>query len=147
MTERVVLALRELADALEELSEREPGTSGGASLSVFSALQTVVRPTSSTSPPRSMTLGSGRASTAGREPNGSSVQYHTDVRLYLVLSNPRRPDVIGLYSGQWKFLEEQLAGGRLSGSEARLRKVESQEQAERMWADHFPNRAMPMLTL
>ncbi|OLQ14595.1 hypothetical protein AK812_SmicGene1219 [Symbiodinium microadriaticum] len=117
MTERVVLALRELADALEELQVESPWLwEGQASQS---------RPVAA--PQRAQSLVT--PASAGREPCGSSVQYHSDLRLYLVLANPKQPANVGLFRGQWKTLEASLEGGRLSGSSARLRRVPDEATA------------------
>lgn len=135
MTERVVLALRELADALEELQVESPWLwEGQASQS---------RPVAAPQRARSLVT----PASAGREPCGSSVQYHSDLRLYLVLANPKQPANVGLFRGQWKTLEASLEGGRLSGSSARLRRVPDEATAREIWSSHFPNKALPILQL
>ena len=136
MTERVVLALRELADALEELQVESPWlweTSGFG------------RPRPGDGPREAQTPV--RSTRVGLEPCGSSVQYHLDERLYLVLSNPRQPTNVGLFRGQWRTLEASLVGGRLSGSSARLRRVPDEAKAREIWSLHFPNVPLPMLRL
>ena len=115
MAERVVLALRELADALEELQAESPAVWTGQCLTPPSCGGS--RASASPSPgPRASTW----SPAVGREPSGSSVQYHKDHRLYLVLACPRKPELVGLFRGEWKNLEAKLPGGRLSGSSARL---------------------------
>ena len=142
MTERVVLALRELADALEELQEESPAVWTGQGVTPqprvsgrASASPSPGQPAFRSSPPVS------------KEPCSSSVQYHKDLRLYLVLTCPRKPELVGLFRGEWKTLEAVLPGGRLSGSSARLRRVPDVETARQIWSSLFPDRALPELQL
>ena len=120
-------ALRELADALEELEVDSPWVLTGAAQ------------TASAADPQASASASAPNLEQGKVPCGSSVQYHTNQRLYLVLANPESLEKIGLFTGQWKTLEASLRGGRLSGSGARLRKVDSKSQAQDMWRAHLPD--------
>ena len=98
MAQRVVLALRELAVALEELQLESPwlfvgergeeasGTLGGPS------------------PPSTSTA------SAATGPTASSVAYHSDRRLYLVLVWPGDESKAGLYVCKWRQLEALLPG-------------------------------------
>ena len=134
MTGRVVLALRELADALEELQVESPWLLCEAS--------PVQQGPAGRAPGTQQPVA---PSSAGRVPCGSSVQYHSDERLYLVLSNPRQPSRVGLFRGLWRILEASLEGGRLSGSSARLRRVPDEATAREIWFSHFPDQPLPML--
>ena len=82
---------------------------------------------------------------------GSTVCYHGDLRHYIVLECPGRPGFIGYVAGPaattWKKIEKLLPGGRLSGSQARLRRVQSRRQAEELWHASFPNVPMPNLPM
>ena len=130
MAQRVVLALRELAVALEELQLESPwlfvgergeetsGTPGG--------------------PAPSPTSGASAAS----GPTASGVAYHSDLRLYLVLVWPGDESRAGLYVCKWRQLEALLPGQALAGSAARLRRVNSVAQAEQLWTQEFPGRVL-----
>ena len=135
-----MLALRVLADALEELQAENPAVWTGRGVTP----QPRGRGLASTSPSPGPQASSGSPQ-GGREPCGSSVQYHKDQRLYLVLTCPRKSELVGLFRGEWKTLEAMLPGGRLSGSSARLRRVPDVETARQIWSSHFPDRALPDL--
>ena len=81
-----------------------------------------------------------------RPATASSVAYHRDVRHYVILVNPDS-DIIGYVVGEgapaWRWIEKTLKGQRLAGSGARLRRVQSEAQAEEIWRQTFPNTPMP----
>ena len=80
---------------------------------------------------------------------GSTVAYHRDVRCYLVFSNPHDPKSVGFWKGEnpstWKRIEATLKNQSLAGSGARLRRVDSKQQAEELWKKSFPSRPMPVV--
>ena len=82
---------------------------------------------------------------------GSDVAYHSDQRLYLIFVHPDRPELVGLVAGEggrtWVRIEATLRGGRLAGSGARLRRVPSVEEAQRLWNQVHPDRPLPRVPL
>ncbi|CAE7853527.1 unnamed protein product, partial [Symbiodinium sp. KB8] len=148
-------ALRELAAALEEVEEEErwevvsavgraaagvrtQPVSEAASAEAKSASKPYAKQPSA--PSSEAPVESGRAS-------GSHVAYHEDWRHYVILANPKKPDLIGYISGPgattWKRIEKALPTGKLCTSAARLRRVESENQARQVWAEAHGNREMP----
>ncbi|CAE7566198.1 unnamed protein product, partial [Symbiodinium microadriaticum] len=148
-------ALRELAAALEEVEEEErwevvsavgraaagvrtQPVSEAASAEAKSASKPDAKQPSA--PSSEAPVESGRAS-------GSHVAYHEDWRHYVILANPKKPDLIGYISGPgattWKRIEKALPTGKLCTSAARLRRVESENQARQVWAEAHGNREMP----
>ena len=114
----MVLALRELALALEEspfVGVRETASQGASSAA---------------------------AAGGSAPPNASSVAHHQDRRLYLVLSWPGDEEKTGLYVGLWKDMEARLPNRSLAGCGVRLRRVESQAQAQAIWATSPPGRLL-----
>lgn len=74
-----------------------------------------------------------------------------DWRQYVIFSNPNRPEAVGFVEGAgvatWIKIEKTLRGGKLYGSGARLRRVQSRAEAEQQWVKAFPYRPMPNLNL
>ena len=159
MSRRLQAALRELAAALEEVEEEErwevvsavgraaagvrtQPVSEAASAEAKSASKPDAKQPSA--PSSEAPVESGRAS-------GSHVAYHEDWRHYVILANPKKPDLIGYISGPgattWKRIEKALPTGKLCTSAARLRRVESENQARQVWAEAHGNREMPALKL
>ena len=71
-----------------------------------------------------------------------------DVRCYVVIANPADSSTLGFWSGPnpqtWRLLESKLKGKRLLGSGARLRRVQSLEEAKQIWATAHPSRTKPI---
>ena len=78
---------------------------------------------------------------------GSDVVYHVDWRHYIVVANPTGElgYVCGPAASTWPCLEKRLRGGKLAGSGARLRRVESQKEAEEVWKKAHGEKPMPHL--
>lgn len=145
MSERLQKALRELALALEEVDSEswelvtsEPGTTSVSETLTESLpkARDKVEPAHSTS-----SLGTGATA--------SNIAYHEDYRHYIITKHPLNQ--VGYLSGPgattWKKLEKTLPGNRLAGSGARLRRVESREEAQRIWTMAFGQIPMPNLEL
>jgi len=78
---------------------------------------------------------------------GSVVARQAADRIYIVVANPRDPDRVGIFVGKWRTLEGALPGGRLYDSAARLRRVESVDEARAVWARAHPDIPMPTFRL
>jgi hypothetical protein len=128
MAQRVVFALRELADALEELQVESP----------WLFVDERGRGTDTAAGPAPSVA----ASSPGPSSAASSVAYHQDERLYLVLAWPSDDTKTGLYIGKWKDLEARLPGRHLAGSAVKLRRVESRAQAEEIWLKERPGKLL-----
>ena len=130
MAQRVVFALRELAEALEVLQLESPG--------LFEREQgeaTRAAPGGPVPSPAS-------ATSASSGPTASSVAYHSDLRLYLVLVWPGDETKAGRYVCTGRQLEVLLPGQALAGAAAKLKRVTSRSQAEELWSREFPGRAL-----
>ena len=171
MSDRISRALRELADALDDEAWEVTRPATGADTQARELLQVVrgrlERPPHGTSTsrrastsvenPRETASGPGgtpssEVEAAGaRDTTGSSVAYHQDSRIYVILSNPKKPWMVGVISGPSPetclLIERNLPGGRLSGSSARLRRVPSLQVAAELRERHHPGMQLPQLRL
>jgi hypothetical protein len=139
MSERLEAALAELTAALADFrldqdeGARGEGAAGGARV------------------PGAKPKAAPKRGAAQRVATGSDVAYHNDQRLYLILVHPERPELVGLVAGEgartWVRIEATLRGGRLAGSGARLRRVPSVEEAQRLWTQVHPDRPLPRVPL
>lgn len=122
----VVSALRELANALEELTGDEwervgpsLSTLSGASSAAASAVELL---------PSAPTLG--------------------DQRTYVVWSVPGRQELAGIYQGEgvntWHQVEKRLPNQKLAGSGAQLRRCDHLDQASNLWREKKGNRPAPL---
>ena len=150
---------RELLQVVRGRLERPPhgtSTSRRASTSVENPRETASGPGGTPSSPfpsgPTVASSSSEVEAAGaRDTTGSSVAYHQDSRIYVILSNPKKPWMVGVISGPspetWLLIERNLPGGRLSGSSARLRRVPSLQVAAELWERHHPGMQLPQLRL
>jgi len=80
---------------------------------------------------------------------GSHVAYHKDIRCYVVLENPNNQASLGFWRGPspqtWRQIERTLKNGELRYSNARLRRVQSLQEAEELWQSVHPGRKMPVV--
>ena len=80
---------------------------------------------------------------------GSHVAYHEDIRCYIVLENPNDQTSLGFWQGPaphtWRRIERTLKNGELWGSKARLRRVQTRQEAEELWQTVHPGRKMPVV--
>lgn len=148
MRARVAKALEDLAKAIREESPEDWEVVGG------SATASVNYQTEETKvveePEEAKQLPIFPRDPAG-EATGSSVSYRPGIRCYVVLSNPHQPNSVGFWRGPapetWLEIERNLKGGALKGSGARLRRVQDQDEAEKIWRQTFPCREMPLVHL
>ncbi len=155
MSDRLSRAVSELAAALREIEEiREwevvgetspersqyearPGSSGEAGLLSRTEVSQV--------------SGETKQEVRTKEPCGSDIAYKGDWRCYIILQNPADPSIEGFVEGPnpetWRHIEGRLAGRKLRGSGARLRRVENRAEAEKVWKSVFPKKPMPQVTL
>lgn len=123
----------------EVKSEVKTYTAGGAG-----SVEPVVKSSVGTS----SALLQGPVQPAPAGPSASHIAYHPDVRCYVVIANPADSSALGFWSGPnpqtWRLLESKLKGKRLLGSGARLRRVQSLEEAKQIWATAHPSRTMPI---
>ena len=123
----------------EVKSEVKTYTAGGAGS---------VEPVVKSSVGASSALLQGPVQPAPAGPSASHIAYHPDVRCYVVIANPADSSTLGFWSGPnpqtWCLLESKLKGKRLLGSGARLRRVQSLEEAKQIWATAHPSRTMPI---
>lgn len=141
MSSRLSQALRELAAALEETeSEKWELVSGAPEAPKEAATPEVKSGGRDSSPARP-------AGSTAISACGSDVVYHVDWRHYIVVANPTGElgYVCGPAASTWPRLEKRLRGGKLAGSGARLRRVESQKEAEEVWKKAHGEKPMPHL--
>lgn len=66
----------------------------------------------------------------------------------MVLNNNYSPASVGCWEGPrpetWNRLLQTLRGGALLGSGAKLMRVGNRQVAERVWAEAYPDRRMPV---
>ena len=156
MSRRLQAALRELAAALEEVEEEERwevvSAVGRAAAGVRTQPVSEAEAKSESEPiAKRPAAPSVEAPVESGRASGSHVAYHEDWRHYVILANPKKPDLIGYISGPgattWKRIEKALPTGKLCTSAARLRRVESENQARQVWAEAHGSREMPALKL
>lgn len=144
----LTLALREFRAADNwELVDREAAEAfGEASVELAVATRLVDRPRSEGAGQSSAVRGGSVAATPVVSTAAPASSFTADWRHYVILSNPGTGK-IGYIAGPgdttWGVVENSLRGGRLSGSGARLRRVEDRNQALAVWEMAFPGRAMP----
>ncbi|CAE7383354.1 unnamed protein product, partial [Symbiodinium microadriaticum] len=149
MSDRISRALRELADALDDEAWEVTRSPGGGRAQAEELLREAGRrlqsspvtgpsaqgrgvvtrepvvagpTTSSSSPSRTCVTSAspGTEAVGARDTTASSVAYHRDWRIYVILANPKKPWMVGVISGPspetWRLIERNLPGGRLSDS-------------------------------
>ena len=141
MTSRLSRAVKELAEALREV---EPNGSWEVVSEEGSEKSVGKEQIGAQSPAKSKEV---QVETeAPRE-----APFPQDWRQYVILSNPNRPEAVGFVEGAgvatWIKIEKTLREGKLYGSGARLRRVQSRAEAEQQWVKAFPYRPMPNLNL
>lgn len=166
ISRRVVKALAELGEALKEEgfassgeewekisvgSPKDPGLSSSApadqsysqkSSAVCSGEAALEKPQGSQKQLPVAPVVSGRAT-------GSHVAYHVEIRSYIVLENPNDQTSLGFWRGPaphtWRRIERTLKNGELWGSKARLRRVQTRQEADELWRTVHPGREMPVV--
>ena len=155
MSDRLNRAVSELAAALREIEENREWEVVGETHPTGS--QVVAHPEKSGKASFSSKAEVNQESSVvkqevgSKEPCGSDIAYKRDWRCYIILKNPADPSIEGFVEGPnpetWRRIESRLAGRRLYGSGARLRRVESKVDAEKVWKSVYPSKVMPRVEL
>lgn len=155
MVQPLIEALRNLTIALREFRASEhweivdhEGARAfeEATFELAAATSLVDRPRNGTSAAPAVAEAATSGVTGTSSPTPTQDTWGADIRHYVVLSNPGSGKVgyiSGPSSSTWCYVESTLKGGRLSGSGARLRRVEDRSQAAAAWATAYPGRPMP----
>jgi len=170
---RLSQALRELAEALEEVegsewelvapAPEEPGSEqaprGPRARARAVRESPCARPSLTTSSSSCAVSSPGPSSTAARSaqqpvkaessPQSSTVAptWGRKARHYLIVFAPHDRSIEGHWFGQWIQLEKLLPGGKFCGSRVQLKRVTSSEAADVEWKKVWPDRPMPSRTL
>ena len=159
MEGRIASALRDLADALDELGEQrqKPESSsalegraaspGGRSQASWSVVTEPEGYKKGGAAQRAVAAGAGQPSPSTAK--SSTVAYQQEVRAYIIVSNPHNPSYVGFTEGPspqtWRRIEKHLPNERLCGSRVKLRRVANRAEALLVWAKAWPHKEMPDL--
>ena len=144
MSQRLVAAVAELAEAVAELSVAPKRAD---SWELVSEGEKAAAPKSKVEPPTSSVKASLPPSSTPVVAPSTAVCYKADIRHYIVVVNPGGP--VGYHFGEagraWPQVEALLPGQRLAGSGAKLRRVQDREAALVIWERTHGKVPMPNL--
>ncbi len=155
MSDRLSRAVSELAAALQEIEENGDwevvGETGSTKIPIVAHPSGSGRADFSSRAEVNQDSSEVKQEAGAKEPCGSDIAYKRDWRCYIILQNPADPSIEGFVEGPnpetWQRIESRLAGRKLRGSGARLRRVENKVEAEKVWRSVFPSKVMPMVEL